>query len=274
MGIHSPSSHSPSSELAGAPGVLFQTERHREISMLTATHGRVEVSELASRFGVTTETIRRDLSELQDQRLLRRVHGGAIVWETDEFEPRLAVRQDQHHDEKRRMSIRALEELPDTGTIIIDSGSTLARFAESVPHDINLRVVTNSLPIAQVLAEHNDAEVIVIGGKVRANTMAMVDADAIAAIEPYVVDTVFVSTDGLTAEKGLSTPYRQEAQLKRAMIARGRRVVALVDHSKFGKDQFVRFAEWNDIDVLITTVEADPETVELIEAAGTTVVQT
>jgi len=241
---------------------------------LTLQAGRVEVSELANRFQVTTETIRRDLSELQEQRLLRRVHGGAVAWESSEFEPLLVVRTDQHDDEKRRMAKLAINELPDSGTVIIDSGSTLGRFAEAVPTDASLRLVTNSLPIAQTLAEHDGIEVIVIGGKVRKNTMAMVDAVAIAALEPIHVDTLFISTDGLSADIGLTTPYRQEAALKRAMIRSARRVVALVDHSKFGKDQFVEFAAWSDIDVLITTVEADPETIEKIESLGTTVLQT
>jgi DeoR family fructose operon transcriptional repressor len=250
---------------------LFQTERQREIVTLTLQHGRVEVSELATRFHVTTETIRRDLSELQDQRLLRRVHGGAVAWETSEFEPLLVVRSDQHDDEKRRIAKLAVSELPDSGNIIIDSGSTLGRFAEAVPSDAQLRVVTNSLPIAQTLAEHDAVEVIVIGGKVRKNTMAMVDAEAIARLDGLSVDTLFISTDGLSPDMGLTTPYRQEAGLKQAMIATARRVVALVDHSKFGKDQFIRFAQWSDIDVLITTTSADTEAIAKIESLGTTV---
>lgn len=241
---------------------------------LTLDRGRVEVAELASRFQVTTETIRRDLSELQDQRLLRRVHGGAVEWESSKFEPLLVVRTDQHDDEKRRMAKLAVHELPDAGTVIIDSGSTLGRFAEAVPTTARLRVITNSLPIAQTLAEHDDVEVIVLGGKVRRNTMAMVDADAVGALGPITVDTLFISADGLSAEAGLTTPYRQEAALKQAMIRSARRVVALVDHSKFDKDQFVRYAEWSDIDVLITTVEADPNTIAEIETRGTTVLAT
>jgi len=252
---------------------LFQTERQREIIALTLQHGRVEVSDLAVRFQVTTETIRRDLSELQEQRLLRRVHGGAIAWETSEFEPLLVVRNDQHDDEKRRMAKLAIEELPSAGTLIIDSGSTLGRFAEAISGQDQLRVATNSLPIAQTLAEHDAIDVIVIGGKVRKNTMAMVDADAIAALSNLFVDTLFISTDGLSPQTGLTTPYREEAGLKEAMIRSARRVVALVDHSKFGKDQFVRFAEWSDIDVLITTTEADSHAISQIESLGTTVLQ-
>lgn len=255
---------------ASTPG-LFQSERQGEIVALAAEAGRVEVAELASRFQVTTETIRRDLSELQEQRILRRVHGGAVVWETTGFEPNVEVRKDQHDDEKRRIAKLAVSELPDSGSVIIDSGSTLLRFAEAIPADSTLRVVTNSLPTAQVLAEHTTADVIVVGGRVRNNTFAMVDASAIAAFDPMTVDTLFISSDGLTPESGLTTPYRQEAGLKQAMIASARRVVALVDHSKFGHDQFIRFANWTDIDVLISNTEVDPETVAAIEALGTTV---
>ena len=250
---------------------LFQTERQREIVGLTLQSGRVEVAELADRFGVTTETIRRDLSDLQRQRVVRRVHGGAIPWETGGFEPLLSVRTDQHDAEKRRLAQLAVQELPDSGAIIIDSGSTLTRFAEVLPRHCELRVVTNSLLTAQVLTEHETADVIVIGGKLRKNTLAMVDADAIAAIEPLLVDTLFISSDGLSPTNGLTTPYREEAALKQAMIRAARRVVALVDHSKVGQDQFVRFADWSDVDVLVTNTEVDPRIIATIESLGTTV---
>lgn len=251
---------------------LFQTERQREIVALTVNAGRVEVSELSVRYHVTTETIRRDLSELQTHRLVRRVHGGAVPWEQDGFEPLLSVRNDQHELEKRRLAVAAAKEIPEAGSIIIDSGSTLTAFASAVPPETSIRIVTNALNIAQTLSERSEADVIVIGGKVRKNTLAMVDTQAIASIEPVTVDTLFISADGLSAAIGLTTPYREEAALKQAMIRSARRVVALVDHSKFGQEHFIRFASWTDIDVLITNTEADPADIAAIEAAGTTVV--
>lgn len=250
---------------------LFQTERQHEIGELTLQIGRVDVAGLAERFSVTTETIRRDLSDLQDQRVVRRVHGGAVPWETDPFEPLVSVRADLHHAEKRRIARRAIHELPDTGAIIIDSGSTLSRFAEAIPADCGLRIVTNSLVTAQVLADHEHTDVIVIGGKVRKNTLAMVDSAAVAAVEPLVVDTLFISSDGLSPAHGLTTPYREEAALKRAMIRAANRVVALVDHSKVGHDHFVRFAEWSDIDTLVTNTEVEPSVIARIRALGTVV---
>ena len=256
------------------PPPMFQSERQREIVALTMKSGRVEVAELSDRFGVTTETVRRDLSELQEQRMVRRVHGGAVPWEQTGFEPLLSVRNDLHDGEKRRLALRAVEELPTTGSIIIDSGSTLLRLAAAIPPTCDLRIVTNSLAIAQVLAERTSGDVVVIGGKVRKNTMAMVDADAVAAVEPLRVDTLFISSDAFSAETGLTTPYREEAALKAAMIRSAGRVVALVDHSKVGRDHFIRFARWSDIDVLITNVEVPSDVVEAIESAGTTVLLT
>lgn len=250
---------------------LFQAERQHQISVLTMELGRVEVADLADRFGVTTETIRRDLSDLQAQQLLRRTHGGAVPWETPGFEPLVSVRIDQQDLEKRRLAERAVAELPETGEIIIDSGSTLTRFAEAIPAAATLRVVTNSLPIAQALVGNDRVDVIVVGGKLRKNTLAMVDAEAVAAIEPLSVDTLFISSDAASVERGLTTPYREEAALKQAMIASARRVVALVDHSKIGHDHFIRFAAWSDVDILVTNSEVDASAVAAIEGLGTRV---
>ena len=251
---------------------LFQGERQRQIAALTRQDGRVEVAHLAVKFDVTTETIRRDLSDLQRQKLVRRVHGGGVPWENSVFEPLVAVRADRNDDEKRRMARRATEELPEQGSIIIDSGSTLTRFAEAIPEDTKLNVVTNSLPIATALAENDGIEVIVAGGTLRKNTLALVDNKTVDAIEPLVVDTLFISSDAATPATGLTTPYRAEAALKGTMINSARRVVALIDHSKFLKDEFIRFAEWSDIDVLVTNTELDPTIAAAVEATGTTVV--
>lgn len=253
------------------PGALFQSQRQREIVALTVQERSVDVAGLADRFGVTTETIRRDLSDLQSHRLVRRVHGGAIPWETTGFEPLLSVRNDQQDSEKRRIAARALDELPSTGTVMIDSGSTATRFAEVIGGSPELRFVTNSLLIAQVLADCDPIEVVVIGGTLTKNTLAMVDSDAVAMVEGLAVDTLFISSDGASPETGLTTPYREEAALKRAMIRSARRVVALVDHSKFGPDHLARFARWSDVDVLVTNQELAAATVDQIEALGTNV---
>lgn len=258
-------------EVVDETPALFQTQRQQAIVALVKEHGRAEVSDLAERFKVTTETIRRDLSELQEAEVLRRVHGGAVPWTLpSSFEPLLTVRTRHNRDEKTRLARRALTEIPWGGTVIFDSGSTVGTMAEILP-DRALRVVTNSLVDAQLLAERKEVDTSVLGGTLRKNTLAMVDAETVRMVEALKVDTLFISADAASARGALSTPYRGEAALKAAMINSARRVVALVDHTKFGQDQLIRFADWDSIDLLITNHELDSAIVSTIEAAGTDV---
>lgn len=250
---------------------LFPTERQRAIAELTRIEGRVEVSELSERFGVTAETIRRDLADLQNQNAIRRVHGGAVAIDRHGFEPLIEVRVDQHDAEKRRIARAAIDEIVDGSSIMIDSGSTLNRFAEAIPPHRGLQIVTNSLITAQVLAAKPGTTVIVLGGEVRSNTFAMVDATTVAGVRPFTVDTLFISGDAVSVS-GLTTPYSAEASLKREMVRAARRVVALFDVYKFRQDHFIRFAEWSEVDLLITNSEVDPRIVSEIERQGTAVV--
>lgn len=239
---------------------------------MTREQGRVEVTDLAEHFGVTGETIRRDLTDLQDQRLVRRVHGGAVPWETARFEPTLRARDTQHTEEKRLIATAAVAELPPEGTVILDSGSTTSFFASYFPRDRPLRVVTNSLFNARILADHDLIEVFVLGGRVKQNTLAMVDIRTVEDLRSMTVDTVFLGCDGISTTRGFTTPYEEEAAVKAAMVAAARRVVALADSSKLGNDQFRRFADISEVDTLITDAGADPTLVSALEAAGLNVV--
>ncbi|NND74804.1 MAG: DeoR/GlpR transcriptional regulator [Ilumatobacter sp.] len=250
---------------------LFQSQRQDEIAALAMRHGRVDVSAMATRFNVTTETIRRDLSELQSRKVLRRVHGGAVPWERLRFEPLLSVRGASQQGEKRRIGLLAAEEVPPSGSLLIDSGSTTARFCEALPRDRALTVVTNSILNAQVLADFEQIDVMMLGGKLRKNTMATVDAQAIAEVEQLTVDVLFISCDGMSIARGLTTPYRNEAMLKQAMIRSARKVIALVDHTKIDNDQLLKFADWSAIDVLITDTGVDESMLRSLESVVPTV---
>lgn len=250
----------------------FQSERQDEIARLVFDQGRVEVADLARRFAVTTETIRRDLSELDRQRIVRRVHGGAVAYQTVRHEPNLIVRDTQNAAEKRRIARRAIEELPGEGTILIDSGSTLSFFAELLPEDRNLTVFTNSIPVIQSLSASAAIEVNVIGGLLRKNTMAMVDATGVDMIRDLRVDALFISTDRVSVERGFTTPYRGEVAIKRAMIAAARRVVMLFDHAKVGNDQLYRFAAVEEIDTIVTDDGVPTSTIRALEQLGPQVI--
>jgi DeoR family fructose operon transcriptional repressor len=252
-------------------GTRLQHDRQQEIYMLALRQGSVDVADLARRYGVTTETIRRDLSHMQGRQLLRRVHGGAVPVDGMNHQPMVDARDRVNAEEKLRIATMAVAEVPERGSVIIDSGSTGHRLADVFPVDRDLHVVTNSLITALTLSRRGLRDLTVLGGSVRTNRLAMVDQTARAELQHMAIDVLFISCDGLSFEHGLTTPYREEHMIKRAMIERADRVVALVDQSKFGNMQMFSFARFDEIDVLVTDTRVEPEAVDLLTSHGISV---
>jgi DeoR family fructose operon transcriptional repressor len=246
-------------------------DRQQAIYTLALQQGSVDVADLSRRYGVTTETIRRDLSDMQSRKLLRRVHGGAVPVERMNHEPMVEARDMVNAEEKLRIATRAVDEVPERGSVIIDSGSTGQRLAEVFPVDRDVHVVTNSLITALTLSRRGLRELTVLGGAVRTKRHAMVDDTTRSELQHMVFDAVFMSCDGLSFQHGLTTPYREEHTIKRAMIERARRVVAMVDQSKFGNVQMFSFAPFEEIDVLVTDTRVDPEAVDFLTSHGISV---
>jgi DeoR family fructose operon transcriptional repressor len=244
----------------------LQHDRQHEIYTLALRSGSVEVADLADRFGVTTETIRRDLSDLQSKGRLRRVHGGAVPVEGVHHEPLVSERDAQQSAEKLRIAQAAAEEVPDSGTVIIDSGSTLQRLADLFPTDRSVHVITNSLRSGLALAQRGIQPLTILGGGVNTNTLAMVDSYTVDMIREMSVDLLFISCDGLSFRRGLTTPYRNESMVKRAMIEAATRVIAMADHTKLGNDQLFAYAHFDEIDVLITDTGASPAAIESLRS--------
>jgi DeoR family transcriptional regulator, fructose operon transcriptional repressor len=201
------------------------------------------------------------------------VHGGAIPVERLGFEPALATRDAAATGEKQRIAKAALAELPAEGAVLLDAGTTTARLAEALPVDRELTVVTNALPIAATLATRPNITVHLLGGRVRGRTMATVDAWGARLLADTYVDVAFMGTNGISVERGLTTPDVAEAEIKRAMIAAARRVVVLADHTKIGVDHFARFAAIDDVDVLVTDSGIDAGLALDLDSAGVRVVQ-
>jgi DeoR family transcriptional regulator, fructose operon transcriptional repressor len=247
---------------------MYAEERQRLIVERARAGGRVEVAALAEELGVTTETVRRDLTTLERHALLRRVHGGAIPIERLGFEPALAARDSVLTVEKERIARLALAELPDEGTILLDAGTTTARLAALLPTDRELVVLTNALPIAMSLSVRPNVTVLMLGGRVRGRTQAAVDAWALQALADSYVDVGFIGANGISPERGLTTPDTTESAVKRAMIRAARRSVVLADHTKVGQDHLSRFAALDEIDTLITDSGLDAQVADELRALG------
>ncbi|MGA2929640.1 MAG: DeoR/GlpR family DNA-binding transcription regulator [Solirubrobacteraceae bacterium] len=251
---------------------MYQEERHAAIVERARNDGRVDVAELAAAFDVTPETVRRDLTSLERHGVLRRVHGGAIPIERLGFEPGLSTRDATMADEKARIARAALVEVPADGAILLDAGTTTARLAELLPSDRELTVVTNAVPIAMALSARANVTVLTVGGRVRGKTLAMVDQWALRVLAETFVDVAFLGANGVSVERGLTTPDLAEAAVKRAMLQAARRVVVLADHTKIGNDGFARFGGLDEVDTLISDDGLDAALAIDIQAAGPRVV--
>ncbi|MEV7416895.1 DeoR/GlpR family DNA-binding transcription regulator [Streptomyces sp. NPDC089919] len=250
---------------------MYAPERRQEILRLARAAGRVDVLALAEEFQVTAETVRRDLKALDRAGLVRRVHGGALPAGRLDFEPDLAEREGTAADQKDRIARAALAELPDGGSVILDAGSTVGRLAALIPLDLTLTVVTHALPVAARLAGHPGIELHLVGGRVRHRTRAAVDAWALRAYAEIRADVLFLAANGFAPGTGLTTPDPAEAAVKRAAVAAARRVVLLADSAKAGQEQFARFGELSEVDLLITDAGLDPAQQAAVRAAGTEV---
>lgn len=251
---------------------MYAAERQRYIAERARGAGRVDVAALAEALEVTMETIRRDLKALERLGVLRRVHGGAIPIERLGFEPALAARAAVLTAEKARMAKAALDYVPTEGTILLDAGTSTAALAERLPSDRTLIAVTNALPLALTLSARPNITVHLLGGRVRDRTLASVDDWALRSLADCFIDVAFLGTNGVSVERGLTTPDVNEAAVKRAMIQAARRVVVLADHTKIGNDHFVKFGVLEAVDVLVTDSGADLAIGAQLRAAGPEVV--
>jgi DeoR family fructose operon transcriptional repressor len=249
---------------------VYAEERQQAIAMLVTDRGRVSVADVAERFSVTTETVRRDLAVLERAGMLRRVHGGAVpAGAFTVVEPALGERGGTHTEQKRKIAAAALDLVPGrNGSLVLDGGSTTAALAEVLPGDRHLLAATNSVPIATRLSASPGVELYVLGGRVRGVTQTAVGESTVRALAELRVDVVFLGTNGISVGHGFSTPDEGEATVKRAMVRAAQRVVVLADSSKLGREHLVRFATPEDVDVLVTDDGADPGLVAELEQRG------
>jgi DeoR family fructose operon transcriptional repressor len=251
---------------------MYAEERQRYVAEIVQRDGRADVAKLAEELQVTGETLRRDLITLERRGLVRRTHGGVISVQRLGFEPANPVRAVVMIDEKRRIAQAALNEVPDEGAILIDSGTTTAFLAEILPTNRHLNVVTNSVDVLTLLVPQTNFTVMMLGGRMRPTTNSSVDEWALRALADIRVDVAFMGANGVTVEHGLTTSDQADASTKAAMMRCARRVVLLADHSKIGNEYFHLFGQLADVDVVITDSGINADLEEDLRAAGATVV--
>ena len=228
-------------------------ERRRQILDHARGAGHIDVTDLAEQLDVAAETVRRDLRVLEEHGLLRRTHGGAYPVESAGFETNLAHRSEHRVAEKRRVAAAAADLLGDAETVYIDEGFTPQLVAEQLGNQQRpITVVTSSLAAAGLLAPIPQISVILLGGRVRGRTLATVDHWATDMLSGLVIDLAYLGANGITRERGLTTPDPAVSAVKATVVQVSRRRVFVGMHLKFGVSSFCRFAEIKDFHTLVT----------------------
>lgn len=256
-----------------ASRTLYADQRKQHILDTLRTAGRIDANAVAADLGVTNETIRKDLIQLERHGLLKRVHGGAVPVQYLSFEPAVDART-EYTTEKARIAKAALAYIPDHGSVLVDAGSTVAQLVEQFPGDRDLTVYTNTLPMAISLLTRPSLTVFTLGGRLRSKTLAEVGDWTARALSEINVDVAFLGTNGLSLTRGLTTPDPAEAAIKRLMLGCAQRRILLADHSKIGAISGTKHGDLADIDVLITDTGTTDQQAAELEHLGMTVERT
>jgi DeoR family transcriptional regulator, glycerol-3-phosphate regulon repressor len=233
------------------PSSRASNYRQSQIVALLQQSKRVVVEDLAAHFGVTSQTIRRDLNELGEARQLVRVHGGAIVASGVEnlaYEARQLVAQTP----KRLIGEAAAKLIPDNSSLFINIGTTTEEVAKALVGHSGLLVITNNLHVASELYNSKAIEVFLTGGMIRQNDGGIVGAVTVAQIEQFRVDVAVIGTSAIDPNGTLLDFDVREVETSRAIIEHARKIVLVADSSKFSRSAPVRIAHLSEIDVFVT----------------------
>ncbi len=256
----------------------MQTKQGEERRRLILDHargtGHIEVTEVALRLDVAAETVRRDLKVLEEHGLVRRIHGGAYPVEGAGFESNMDHRSGHRVPEKRRIAMAAMESLGDAETVYLDEGFTPQLVAEELLKlNRPLTVVTSSLTAAGILAGTDAMSVILLGGRVRGRTLATSDHWTIGMLSDLVVDLAILGTNGISRDRGLTTPVPAVSAVKQKVVQISRRRLFVGVHTKFGINSFCRFADVSDFETLVTDTGMSAHEAHRYSALGPTVMR-
>ena len=252
--------------------MLALNDRQNDIVALARTVGRVSVEDLAARFEVSPQTIRKDLNELCDQRVLTRIHGGAIIASSVEnmsYEARRFIAA----GEKRAIGVAAAALIPNKSSLFINIGTTTEEVAAALTGHEDLLVITNNLNVATGLFRHPKIELIVVGGPVRSDG-AVIGSVAVDLIHKFKVDTAVIGASAIDQDGSLLDFDYEEVKVAQAIIQNARRVILVADRMKFERAAPIRIANLADVDAFVTDRLPDARIRALCSANEVTVVET
>jgi DeoR/GlpR family transcriptional regulator of sugar metabolism len=243
-------------------------ERQKQILSLLERQGRLSVAEIVQQFSISEATARRDLETLALQGKAQRVHGGVISVEQAPPELPILEREREQADEKARIGRVAASLVPDKETVFLGSGTTVLEVARNLRDRKHLTVITNSLPVLNMLAGREEITVISLGGMLRKSELSFIGHITEQALSEVRVDKVFMGTRGLSLEHGLTNDYLQETLTDRAILKIGREVIIVADHSKVNRVSTVLLAPLKAMNSFVTDAKTDRKFLQALKKQG------
>lgn len=243
-------------------------QRRLAISKLFAEQAAVRIDELADRFHVSRETIRRDLISLEDRGEIQRVHGGGIRRELSSSEPPFEVRVAQQEHEKSAIAKLAAGLIEDAKTVFLDVGTTAARVVEYLSDGFSGEVITNSVLAAQALSTRTDIAVTLCGGRMRHGDLALSGPMATAMMRDVFVEVALLGSGGVDPEHGLTDFYADEIDLRKLVIQNTQASYVLADSTKVGRIATHRVASLDRLSGIVTDEGVDPGFVQELDSLG------
>lgn len=253
---------------------LSNLERQNQIYSIIRTKERIDIEEICQLFSVSRSTARRDLDELEERHLVERFHGGAVS-RTNNIDSDLPIpnRSKVQSLEKKRIGIATAKLIQDGDTVFLASGTTVLEVARNLRNHKNLQVITNSLPVLNLLSENSEINLVCLGGVLRRSELSFTGHIAETTLEEIRVDKVILGIYALNLSDGITHCFVQETMTDRFIIKAGRQIIVVADHTKLNRSATAIVAPIAQIDTLVTGNEADLEFIQALTNEGVNVIQ-
>ena len=246
----------------------MKEKRHEMIMEELIKRGSVLVSDLVKLLDVSAVTIRKDLTELEKSDKLYRSHGKAVLINPYINNRSVNEKEKLSTDEKHAIGREASRLITRNDSICIASGTTVHALARNIVPVHKLTVVTASLPVSNILSQHDNIDIVQLGGMLRHSSLSVVGEYASDILAKCSFSKLFLGVDGIDLEFGLTTTEMREAALNQKMMEASQKVIVLADSTKFGRRGFAKIADIDAVDIIITDSNVSPKVIKKIEDLG------
>ena len=248
---------------------VIAEERRLKILEILEARKTVSVKELKETFGVSEDTIRQDLKILDEQKLLRRIYGGAVRVKKGSVEIPFSLREITNREVKEAIGKEGARLIEDGDSLIFDASTTALQVACNIDPAKRVTILTTSLDICISLANNPNVSVIATGGTLHPLSMSFVGPQAEGAIQNYLADCLFLGAKAISLEqKAIADAFELEAHLKKVMIRSARKVIVVAESRKFEEQAFFKVADLNAVHVIVTDQHVNPQIVNILEEMG------